>query len=587
VLFFEGLVLPVWAGENLRSFKDDAGLFDPETGPIKVRFQILKDADIVEVRVRDFRGQIVDNFNLIELRAGDHAFSWGGKTQDDEPLPEGRYTFLIRAIFTDGLESKAVVDVRIVSLRPEPSVPLPEPLPPKEYRHKINGSLSTFWRHNGDRVTNRDSGEARLLVDFSHRNKTRSAIGVLSVLKPFYDGPTSYNGSRAKLEQAWRDAKVKGVFREGLGNFDDPMKLFSDFQSERKKTGLHLNYNRGYLNSKWLVFGTEGDVDTQEQGAAVRLKLKNQKPWQLGFSYTYREAMVPETYNIRSWNHAIATDVRFPINSELSLIMELVQTSDLEAKEGDGALATVVYDMEALRFSGGYIDLGESFSAPFADPLHHVSQDARGVDARLDLSLASQIGYIESPSVTLGFFDLRRYSDQQKIREIDVSLRFSAGQKRKFFFSWFGREDGSALNHTIRGNVEHKWNARWASRFQANHSYTDFNRTWRYTLDTSCREKADFSRLSAEWIKREIDIARLSPLDEVNLRLDLSRELWGMQLQTRHSLNRMESGINFFGRLEYKPIFLHRYRFIAYTSLGNRAAFSFENQVEIGVEVRY
>ncbi|MCP3952691.1 MAG: hypothetical protein GY697_10825, partial [Desulfobacterales bacterium] len=78
-----------------------------------------------------------------------------------------------------------------------------------------------------------------------------------------------------------------------------------------------------------------------------------------------------------------------------------------------------------------------------------------------------------------------------------------------------------------------------------------------------------------------------SPFEEANLRFDWKHELWGLQLQTRHSQNQDESGVNFFGRLEYKPVFFHRYRFITYTAVGNRAASSFEEQVEIGMEIRY
>ena len=127
----------------------------------------------------------------------------------------------------------------------------------------------------------------------------------------------------------------------------------------------------------------------------------------------------------------------------------------------------------------------------------------------------------------------------------------------------------------------------WSSRLQANHSFTDLNRTLRFTLDATCRRKKELARLAAEWIRREIDTSRLSPYEEVTLRLDLSREKWRLQLQTRHSRNKEASGVNFFGRVEYRPTFLHRYRFIAYSSVGNRAAFSFEKQVEIGLEVRF
>ncbi len=575
------------ANENLHPFKDDAGMFDPTRKPVKIDYQLFKDTDIVEVRVRDFRGQIVGNFNFIEFRAGDHTFTWDGKDADGERLADGRYKLLFRASFTDGTEGTAVVDVRIATIKPTEGVQAPETLPPAEHAHRIQGSLSTFWRHIGDRDTEKDAGEARLLADFSLKKEKRRAKGVLSVRQPFYDGSTSFSGSRARLEQRWRGGKAKGVFREGLGNFDDPMKLFSDFQSERKKAGLHLDHSAGDFDSRCLVFGTEGDVDSKEQGAAARMKYGNKERWQLGTSYTFREALMPADYKKRSRNQAIAADFRIPVSGSLALVMEAAHTSDSEKKNDDGYVTTAVYDAGRLRFSGGYIDMGKDFTATFADPLHHVAGDARGLDTSFDYSMASPLGYLNNPAVTLSFFDMQRHSDDTKFREMDVSLRFGVGQKDTFFISWFGQEEGSRSNHTLRGNAEHKWNAMWSSRLQANHAFADLNRTWRFTLDTTRREKKGYARLAAEWIKREIDTSRLSPFKEATLRFDWKREKWGLQLQTRHSQNEDESGVNFFGRVEYKPTFFHRYRFITYTSLGNRAAFSFEKQVEIGLEVRF
>lgn len=129
----------VLANDNLRPFKDDAGMFDPAGGPVKIGYQLFRDTDIVEVRVRDFRGQIVSNFNLIELRAGDHTFSWDGKDADGERLADGRYELLFRASFTDGTESTAVVDVRIATIKPAEGVLAPETLPPKVPAHRIGG----------------------------------------------------------------------------------------------------------------------------------------------------------------------------------------------------------------------------------------------------------------------------------------------------------------------------------------------------------------------------------------------------------------------------------------------------------------
>ena len=58
-------------------------------------------------------------------------------------------------------------------------------------------------------------------------------------------------------------------------------------------------------------------------------------------------------------------------------------------------------------------------------------------------------------------------------------------------------------------------------------------------------------------------------------------------MQSRYSENEDDNGYNFFGRVEYCHEMLHRYQVITYASLGNRSAFDFEKQVEMGVEFRF
>jgi hypothetical protein len=90
-----------------------------------------------------------------------------------------------------------------------------------------------------------------------------------------------------------------------------------------------------------------------------------------------------------------------------------------------------------------------------------------------------------------------------------------------------------------------------------------------------------------EWIRRTIDASVLSPYEEASLRLDWDNACWGVQLQTRYSENEDDNGYNFFGRVEYRHEMLHRYQMVTYASLGNRSAFDFERQVEVGMEIRF
>jgi|GEM_PF-5666051 len=98
IFLFTLFASPTFADKNLRPFQDDAGLFDPAKGPVNIRFQLFKDAGRIEIRVLDIKGQIVANHYLVELRAGDHNFSWNGKNAEGELLPDGRYELFFQSI---------------------------------------------------------------------------------------------------------------------------------------------------------------------------------------------------------------------------------------------------------------------------------------------------------------------------------------------------------------------------------------------------------------------------------------------------------------------------------------------------------
>jgi hypothetical protein len=185
------------------------------------------------------------------------------------------------------------------------------------------------------------------------------------------------------------------------------------------------------------------------------------------------------------------------------------------------------------------------------------------------------------------FFDLKRSSDDETVREMDVSLRFAAGNRNSFFLNWYGQEDENGTTNTFLGTATHQWNAWWSSSLQVNRIDADDSGTWRFTLDTAYRREEHNARAALEWIRRTIDASTLSPFEETSLRLDWDNSCWGVQLQTRYSANAEDHGINAFGRLEYRREFLHRYQVITYAAVGDRSAFDFEKQVEVGMELHF
>jgi FlgD Ig-like domain len=583
--FFLCPVSQSWAQGDLRIPLNDAGIFDPGRGSLVVGYELLKDAEDVAVRIRDFRGQVVNQYRLVELLAGDHTFEWDGRDQNGARLPDGNYELVFEVRFKDGGRGRSPVTVRIATIQQTPGAPAPDPLPPEKHAYKISGSVSSFWRHDAE--NHEDTGQVRVRTRFSYADDNRRMDGVFAAIDTFPNGDTNYDASQAFAEQRWEKGKIKGVFREGLGGFDDPIKLFSDFKSERKKYGFRLDQGFGALQATGLAYTTEGDVDTEGSGAAARVRYGGEDRWQLGAGFTYRDALRLDGSDDRYRNQAMAADLRVPVFEPLTLVMEFVHTEDSEKGSDNGYTAIAAYDQGRLRLSAGYIDLGEDFAADFADPLHGITSDARGLEASADYSVPTMWQYFRNPIMTMRFFDLKRHSDDERVHEIDASLRFAIGERNTFYLNWYGQEDEDGTTNTFLGTATHQWNPWWATSLQTNHVDADDSGTWRFTLDTTYRREEQSARMALEWIQRTIDTSVVSPYEETSLRLDWDNTCWGVQVQTRYSENEDDNGLNFFGRVEYRHEMLHRYRVITYASLGNRSAFDFEKQVEAGMELRF
>ena len=353
------------AQQDLHIPLNDAGIFDPDKGPLAVPYELRKDADEVAVRIRDFRGQVVQQHRFIELLAGDHTFEWDGRDANGDRLPEGNYELVFAARFKDGTFGRGAVAARIAAMPAAPGASMPELLPPEEHAYKISGSISSIWRHDGE--THEDAGQVRVRTRFSYADDTRRAEGILAAIDTYPGGDTDMDASQAFAEQRWSGGRIKGVFREGLGAFDDPVKLFSDFKSARKKIGLRVDQVLGAWQATGLAFTTEGDVDTEASGAAARLCFGEEDGWRWGAGVTHREALLTDGRDDRYRNQAMAADLQVPVIEPLTLSLEVVHTEDTGKGSDNGYIALAAWDKGRLRLSAGYIDLGEDFAADFAE----------------------------------------------------------------------------------------------------------------------------------------------------------------------------------------------------------------------------
>lgn len=590
MIFFPFQVL---AQESLKLSVSDAGVFDPGQGPVTVKYRLLKEATEITVLVQDFRGQVIDNLNFLNLRAKDHEFAWDGLDENELSYPDGRYRFEIRVVFKDGTIERSRVETRIANLSKEDAKSPPEISSPKKYVYKIDGSISTFYRRNTeDENLSDDGGEHRVRVHGLYKEKKSKLEGVFSLVRPYPQdhnargNPENYEGCWAMGEQKWESGKIKGVFRQGLGNFDDPMKLFSDYRSERKKIGSRVEQDYKWLTINALGFSSESDVESEEQGMAGRIVFGPPKNWKAGTSYARRQAVHDNNTSSKS-SDAIGLDFMVPVTKQMKLSAEYVRSSDTEGNKDTGYFLGGEYNKGTFRFSGKYINLGKDFEVEYADPLRGINTDARGGEVEMDYLHRKEFLSLKNIALSYRFFSIKRWSNDETIHEGDTSIRFKKGDKTDFHFNWLGKKEGDFTTNNLMGNMRYKWSEMWSSRVQGNFTKSDNSETARLLAGSTLNKKEDRYDLSFERTIRKIDGSADSPYEENTVMLVCAHGQWDLDLTGRRSKRGSEWGTNLYSRLSYKQTFLHRYGLIYYVALGKSSAFKTESQMECGVELNF
>ncbi len=367
-LFAIFTVTELYGAAQLRTFTSDAGLFNPSSGPLTIRYQLMEDARQVEIRIIDFRGQVANRFDYVDLRAGDQAFSWDGTDNNGNRVVDGRYQLVISVTFSTGLQDTATIDTVVATLEQQAEIQVPEPLPPESYPHEIYGSASTFYRYNREQEDSGD-GELRLRTGVDYRDDQVSTRGVFQVIRDYDGSAATFNGSQAMAEKRWDSGKIKGVFRDNLGSFQDPLQLFSDFKTERNKVGASIDQSHGMTRLVGLLFTSEGEVDSEERGGAARLSYGDEHSWLVGTSFTYRDGRDSSFSEQNTSSSALAMDLRYALTDSLSLAAEVVSTEDDLLGSDYGGVIRAEYDLGTVRLSAGYISLGEDFKAEFLRPV--------------------------------------------------------------------------------------------------------------------------------------------------------------------------------------------------------------------------
>jgi flagellar basal-body rod modification protein FlgD len=86
-------------GKDVRAEADTAGLKD---GKAVWTYSLDRDASDVKLEVLDSKGRVIASIAPTENKAGDHVFTWDGKSAAGTDLPEGEYSLKVTAADSEG-----------------------------------------------------------------------------------------------------------------------------------------------------------------------------------------------------------------------------------------------------------------------------------------------------------------------------------------------------------------------------------------------------------------------------------------------------------------------------------------------------
>lgn len=570
---------------RLRPQETDLGLLVPGRAARIITYRLTTPAKEVALIIEDFSGIRIGREVTVGVRAGEHSFQWNGTGNDGRKLPEGSYRLRLRALFPDGTVEDQPLILRLVHQRQDPSAAIPEPPPPQSPPHRLWGHLSGFWQQDGESGGG-ISTEQRSVLGVAYGSDTMEGEGVFDYRRRD-PGENDLDGSSLFARRLWRDGGVSVVFRRGLSTFSDPLVLFSDFRTNFKKAGIQLDHNGASLRYDLNGFVVEGGPQKGDRGGAARMTAQLIPELVIGATGTFSRPSTEGRGGLRE-SSVGAVDVAF--ETGIPTMPRLIAETALSRDDlGDVDTAFTIGSLFEMPFQSrcqlAWIHLGESYSAPFSDPLRQIQNDASGIRFNGE-SIPVQLSKgVALEGASWGGYWLRRPSNGDMIGEIDASLRLGIHDDCELSLSWFmTREPGSTSHSMLLGSSRslNPW-----SRLSVQGAYTTnrFQKSGRLRIEGQAEGSAVAGKVGVEWISRsgENTVARIS--GELTLFGEGRRGPWHVSGFVRRNHRGGSERINAYGRIQREIKWLHRYRLRGYGAFGDQAAFQTAKQIEFGMEL--
>ncbi len=568
-------------------------VWDETKSDIQVGMQLRRDATSVDIRVVNTQGATLYNEQLFNLRAGNTDWRWSGEVNRTAKIKSGLYRVVFQLRFTDGITEQEVVQLRVTKPQQDREIRegafAPPVIKPIEPSYRLNGDFSFLRRFDSERDD--VISETRLNVRYADRGDNfnlRTNIGYFRRSNGIENGDSSY----ALYQRFWDKGSADFVYRQSLGFFNDPLRLFSDFRSQNDKLGARVQQQ--FSAGKLTLLGYEGQGLGTETGNAARWQGKITDTLKYGVGFTYRNSRANQSGSIS--NNASGFDLDWQPSKRHRVAAQYVGTSTDDNTgstsaidgNGQGSRLTWYYTGETgLRASLGYLNLSPNYNAALSDPGDQIRTNAKGPELTVNyFQPQTDSEWFKDVAIGLRAFSYKRDKNEPDTKQVDIITQVLI-KKVRVSGNFRRRDQSNNVTTTFLLSEQHKWTDNWRGGVQYTRIKTSGTTTQRMLISGSTGTINRSHRLGLELGRRAGNSLADGPVDEIGLLANGRFNQFVYEGLVRQTTNDNDDDVNVFALFGYEKLYLHRYRALAYISFGDRSATQIAGRVELGIGVRF
>lgn len=541
-----------------------------------IGYRLLKDADTT-ITVRDFQNVVVYLKRFYRVPAGVQSFVWNGQDDNGRVLPAGDYRIELSVVYQDGERANDFMYVTLVA----DSADVPPVLSDVMLPVVVNGAAGIRFRQDFD--ARQSWHEERINTSINYlrgRNELRAVLEGIGTNGRSWDTVNS----RASYLHKGTPLGYQLVWRDSLGDFDDPLQLFTDWKVDRAKSGVRLFLDTQSVKAAALGLASPS---LDERGYAGRLRASPFTGAWIGVTHAGRSIDAGG----RMLNMATALDTEVRISRALQFRAEYSFSNDSATHQsGDAKRAEFFYTDSVAKLNIGYQDVGSSFKADYAYLKY--GTDAKGPDVELMLLLPWNTQALSRPTVQFSYARMESSAVPKTTDDFRANLRAT------LFRKWNIMLDGSVLavdDHSgglsdtaksAQARVEYTYDRKNLFRVMERLAETQGSRSTDTRIEHEYRIASDTSiRNALEYIVTNSygTVVREGVHD-----LEVRMKTWTLLLRNR--ITSPATGgtqYNIYGRLDKSFALFRTLDVRMFAAFGTPYGQQTANVVEAGLEVRF